>query len=94
MGSVALRPMIAPVLRRSRLFRSLVLTTCVFSFLAWLYVATRIIVNGIDPPDPFLNSVPGVSFSAVGIFAFGVGFISMFLYLWLWGRFGRPAPAA
>jgi hypothetical protein len=83
--------MAAPFLQGSRFLRALVLTTWVFSSLLWLYIVVRVVINGVDPPAPFLGSVPSLSFSALGAFAFGLSFLSMFLYLWLWGRFrGMP----
>lgn len=81
--------MVVPFFRQSRLFQSLVLTTGVFSFLLWFYIVVRVVVNHVDPPTPFVNSVPSLSFSALGAFAFGLSFLSTFVYLWLWGRFGR-----
>jgi hypothetical protein len=81
--------MVAPFLRSSQFLRSLVLTTWVFGMLLWLYIVARIIVNGVDVHTPFVDSVPAVSFSALGVFAFGLSFFSMFVYLWIWGRFGR-----
>lgn len=81
--------MAIPFLRNSRFLRALVLTTAVFGFLAWLYIVARVVVNHVDPPEPFLNSFPSVSFSAVGAFSFGLSALSMFVYLWLWGGFGR-----
>ncbi|TLZ56996.1 MAG: hypothetical protein E6K17_03445 [Methanobacteriota archaeon] len=84
--------MVVPLLRSSRFFRSLVLTTWFFSVLLWLYVIARIIVNQVDVHMPFVDSVPSVSFSAMGAIAFGLSFTSMFIYLWLWGRFDRRSP--
>lgn len=83
--------MVVPFLRNSRFLRALVLTTALFSFAAWIYVVLRVVVNNIDPPRPFLNGVPSVSFLAVGAFAFGLSALSTFVYLWLWGRFGGPS---
>jgi hypothetical protein len=78
-----------PFSRPSQLFRSLVLTTWFFSLLLWLYVVARIVVDDVDAHEPFVDNVRSVSFQAVGAFAFVLSFLSMFLYLWLWGRFGR-----
>lgn len=83
--------MFVPFVRSSRFFRALVLTTAVFSFLVWLYIAFRVIVNGVDVHYPFVDSVRFISISAVGTFSFGGAFLSTFVYLWLWGRFrGMP----
>lgn len=81
--------MAIPFLRASRLFRALVLTTGVFSFLAWLYIVLRIIVNRVDPRTPFVNSAPSISFISLGAFSFGLAFLSVFVYLWLWGWSSR-----
>ena len=81
--------MVVPFLRRSPFFRSLVLTTGVFSFLLWLYIVMRIVFNHVNVMTPFVNRVPSISFWVLGAISFAVSFLSMFLYLWLWGRSGR-----
>ena len=83
--------MAVPFFRSSPFFRALVLTTGVFSFLLWLYTSMRVIVNGIDPPEPFLPGVRGLSFLAVGVFSFAMSFLCTLVYTWLWGRFARAA---
>ncbi len=83
--------MMPQILRGSRFLRALVLTTCVGSWLVWLYVVARVVINNVDVHTPFLDSVPSVSFSALGVYSFGFFILSLFVYLWLWGRFdGRP----
>ncbi len=84
--------MVVPSLQESRGLRAATLTTCVASLLAWIYITFRIVFNGIDPPDPLLPGVPGLSFLRAGIIAFGLFCVSMFTYLWLWGRFRTPPP--
>jgi len=79
--------MVVPFARQSRFFRALVLTTAVFSFLLWVYIVLRIFISRVDVHWPFFDSVPGLSISAVGTFAFGLSFLCTFVYLWLWGRF-------
>jgi len=76
-------------LRRSQFLRALVITTGVFSFLTWLYIVGRILLNGVDVNKPFVAAVPSISFFELGAFTFAVSFVSMFLYLWLWGRLAR-----
>ncbi len=86
--------MAIPLLRRSQFLRALVLTAWVASFLVWLYIVLRVVLNGVDVHWPFVDSVPSISISAVGAFTFFVFVVSMFLYLWLWHRFnGGPAVA-
>ncbi len=85
--------MVLPSLRASRLLRAAVLTTWAASLLAWTYITLRIVLNGIDPPQPFLPGVRFLSFLTAGAIAFFLFCLSMFLYLWLWGRF-RDMPFA
>ncbi len=84
--------MAIPFLRNSRFLRAFLLTVGVFSFLTWIYVLLRVIVNHVDPPSSFLNSFPSISVSLVGVSAFGLSALCMFVYLWLWGRFDRRPP--
>lgn len=80
--------MVLPSLRASRPLRAAVLTTWAASLLAWVYITLRIVLNGIDPPEPFLPGVRFLSFLTAGAIAFLLFCVSMFAYLWLWGRFG------
>ncbi len=84
--------MVVPLIRESRFLRAATLTAWAASLLAWIYITLRIVVNGINPPDPFLPGVRGLSFIAAGGFAFFVFCVSTFLYLWIWGRFGGTTP--
>jgi hypothetical protein len=70
-------------------FRSFVLTTGIFSLLLWLYIVVRIVVSGVDVHWPFVDSVPAISISAMGAFAFGLSFLCTFVYLALWGNLDR-----
>ncbi len=81
--------MVVPSIQESRSLRAATLTTWIASLLAWLYITVRIVFNGIDPPEPLLPGVPGLSFLKAGVISFGVFCVSMFLYLWLWGNFDR-----
>ena len=49
----------------------------------------RIVVDNVDVHWPFVDSVPAISISAMGAFAFALFSLSTFLYLGLWGRFDR-----
>ncbi len=86
--------MVLPYLRKSRFLRALVLTAWVGSLLVWLYVVARVVVNVVDVHWPFVDSVPSISVSAMGAFSFGLFCVSMFAYLWLWGRFDRGGSVA
>src|SRR5574337_689426 len=54
------------VLRSSCLLRAPVLTTWVFSLLAWLCMVAKIVVSQVDMHTPFLDSVPPASISGSG----------------------------
>ncbi len=81
--------MVVPFLRRSRLLRALVLTVAVFSFLLWLYIVFRVVFNHVNVGSAFIYRIPSLSFWVLGAWSFAVCFVSTFVYVWLWGRFGR-----
>ena len=84
--------MVVPFVRGSRFLRAMTLTVWAGSLMAWIYVTLRIVLNGINPPDPFLPGERGLSIIGAGAIAFALFCLSMFLYLWIWGRFdGMPA---
>jgi hypothetical protein len=55
--------------------------------LLWLYIVVRIVINEVNVHTPFIDSIRFISIWEMGAFAFGLGFLSMFLYLALWGKF-------
>ena len=67
--------------------RSFVLTTALFSMLAWLYVVLRIVINGVDMSTPFIDAFPIFNIWQTGAIAFVLAFLSVFVYLSLWGNF-------
>jgi hypothetical protein len=83
--------MFVPFLRRSRFLRALVLTAGVFSFLLWLYIVLRVVFNHVNVMSPFIYRIPSLSFWVLGAWSFAMGFACTFVYLWLWGRFGRSS---
>lgn len=78
-------------LRRSPFVRSFVFTTALGSLLVWLYIVARIVVDNVDVHWPFVDSVPAISISAMGAFAFGLFCLTTFLYLGLWTPFHRES---
>lgn len=73
----------------SRFLRALLLATCIYSFLMWIYTIARIIVSNIDPWELFISYIP-IPFYIVGIISFVVSFICMVLYLYYWGFSRNP----
>jgi len=67
--------------------RSFVLTTALFSILAWLYVVLRIVINGVDMSTPFIDAFPILNIWQTGAVAFVLAFLSVLVYLSLWGNF-------
>ncbi len=87
--------MASPTLAGSRLFRSLVLATSVFSLLLWVYIVIRIVFNDVDVTTPFVDAVPFLSFEVLGALTFGLSFVCTVLYFWLWGRLpGTPGASS
>jgi len=78
----------ARMLRESRFFRAFVLTAWFYTFLLWSYIAVRIITYDYIVFDPFIRSIPWLSFGQLGAMAFIASSVLMFTYLYLWG-FGR-----
>ena len=72
----------------SRFLRALVISTWIYSLLGWLYVVARVLVNNIDPRDPFILEYPDIAFFEVGIVCFLVSFVCFVIYLAIWGS--RP----
>ena len=60
--------------------RALFLTSWIYTTLVWLYCVARIIINEIDPGDPFIIGIP-ITFWELGIVAFVISAISCFFYL-------------
>ena len=74
---------------RHQFLRALTLTIAIFSSLLWLYVAGSAIFAGVDVHYPFLDSVPGISISAVGVASFVLAFAATLIYLTFWGWKGK-----
>jgi len=60
--------------------RALILTFWIYSTLLWIYCVSRIIVNNIDPWDPFIKGLL-ITFLEVGIATFLMSAAGCFLYL-------------
>ncbi len=61
--------------------KALFLTLWVHSLLVWLYVVSRIIVNHVPLNSPFIDAIPFLTFTVLGIIAFVLSMIFMFMYL-------------
>jgi hypothetical protein len=73
------------VIRDSRFLRAIVLTTWLYSFLLWLYIAARIVTYDYIVFDPFVYAIPWLSFGALGAFSFLLSAAAMFTYFYVWG---------
>jgi hypothetical protein len=62
-----------------------------FSFLLWLYIVLRVVFNHVDVMPPFIYRIPSLSFWVLGAWSLAMGFACTFVYLWLWGPFGRSS---
>ena len=61
--------------------KALFLTLGSYSLLIWLYIAARIILNHVRLDSLFIDSVPFLTFTRLGIITFVLSMIFMFLYL-------------
>ena len=61
--------------------KALFLTLWINSLLFWLYVVSRIVVSNVCPHSLFIDSVPFLSFTIVGIVTFVSNMVFMFLFL-------------
>jgi hypothetical protein len=61
--------------------KELFLTLWFYSFLVWLYIVARIVINHVQLESLFLDSVPFLTFTRLGIIAFVSSMIFMFMYL-------------
>ncbi len=61
--------------------KALFLTLWFHSFLVWLYIIARIVVNHVHLGSLFIDSVPFFTFTTLGIVAFVASMIFMFIYL-------------
>ncbi len=57
------------------------LTFWASSFLFWLYVVARVVINDANPNALFIDAIPFLSFWAVGAIAFASFMVFLFLYL-------------
>jgi hypothetical protein len=62
--------------------KALFLTLWINSFLIWLYIVARIVVNNVPLGSLFIDSIPFFTFTILGIVAFVLSMVFMFLYLW------------
>jgi hypothetical protein len=60
--------------------RALSLTSWIYTTLIWLYCVTRIVVNEIDPNDPFIIGIP-ITFLELSIIMFLISATSCYVYL-------------
>ncbi len=63
-----------------RFLRGLLLTISLYNLLIWGYIVARIILNDVNPFDPFIDGIP-ISFYVLGIVSFVLSFAFMVLYV-------------
>jgi len=61
--------------------KALFFTLWFYSFLIWVYVAIRIIVNNVWWEDLFIHYIPHITFEKLGITAFLSSALFMYLFL-------------
>lgn len=68
-----------------KIYKALVLTTWFYSLLLWLYIVLRITINRVNIFDRFIYSIPYLTFFSLGVISFIVSFVSLFVYVAIWG---------
>ena len=61
--------------------KALFLTLWLYTFLLWLYIVARIVIDQVPLNSRFLNYVPFFTFMGLGAISFVLSMIFMFLYL-------------
>jgi hypothetical protein len=67
-----------------RLFRkkkALFLTLWLYTFLLWLYIVARIVIDRVPLNSLFLDAVPFFTFIGLGIIAFVLSMIFLYMFL-------------
>ena len=65
-----------------RFCRASLLTTSIFSFLLWLYLVLRIVVDHCGFDAPFMDAfLPWFTFLRLGVVSFVVSALSLLIYL-------------
>ena len=70
----------------SRFLRAVVLSAWLYSLMLWLYIVARILISGADVHYPFVDSIPSISISAMGVASFLISFICMAIYFTYWWK--------
>ncbi|HMK95229.1 MAG TPA: hypothetical protein VK536_07500 [Candidatus Limnocylindrales bacterium] len=71
--------------------KALFLTLWLYSFLFWLYIVARIVVDWVPLNGLFLNYIPFFTFTRLGAILFVLSMIFMYLYLIEDSEAVRPA---
>jgi hypothetical protein len=72
-----------------RFVRATLLTTSVFSFLLWVYLVLRIVVNHASFDSTFIDAfLPWFTFYRLGVISFVVSAGSLLLYLTIFWKGG------
>lgn len=72
-----------------RFVRAMLLTTSIFSFFLWLYIAMRIVVNQVPFDSAFIDAfLPWFTFYGLGIISFVVSAGTLLLYLTIFWKGG------
>jgi len=61
--------------------KALLLTLWLYTFLLWFYVVARIVIDHVRLDSLFFNYVPFFTFITLGIIAFVLSMIFMYMFL-------------
>ncbi len=70
----------------SRFLRALFFCTWLYSLMLWLYIVARVVISGVDVHYPFVDSIPSISISEMGVASFLLSFVCLVIYMTFWGK--------
>ena len=73
------------MIERKSFAKALILSVWLYSLLLWFYIVLRIVFRNVIMTNPFIGSFPFFSFYSLGVFSFALSFVSLLIYLTMWG---------
>jgi hypothetical protein len=57
-----------------------------YSLLLWFYVTLRVVFDRVSLTNRFIDYIPFFTFLNTGILSFVISFVSLLVYLMVWGK--------
>ena len=72
-------------MERKSFAKALILSVWLYSLLLWFYIVLRIVFNNVPMFNRFIGSLPFLTFYSLGVISFALSFVSLTIYLTVWG---------